>query len=81
MARKTIDYDEWLRTRTLVEARAKRILSFFDVDKLKRKPRESAKEAWLRLHNQSSRYASSAAATPPPALPAVASMGARGKSR
>jgi hypothetical protein len=57
MARKVIDYDEWLRTRTLVEARAKRILSFFDMDKLKRKPREAGKEAWLRAHNQASRFA------------------------
>ncbi len=58
MARKVIDYDEWLRTRSLVEARAKRILSFFDVEKLKRKPREQAKDAWLRAHNQVSRYPS-----------------------
>jgi hypothetical protein len=56
MARKVIDYDEWLRTRALVEARAKRILSFFDLEKLRRKPREAAKEAWLRAHNQGSRH-------------------------
>ena len=62
MARKVIDYDEWLRTRTLVEARARRILSFFDVDKLRRKPRESAKEAWLKLHGQASRYSPAAQA-------------------
>ena len=61
MARKVIDYDEWLRTRSLVEARAKRILSFFDLDKLKRKPRDSAKEAWLKAHNQNSRYPAAAA--------------------
>ena len=60
MARKVIDYDEWLRTRSLVEARAKRILSFFDVEKLKRKPREAAKESWLRAHSQSSRYPAAA---------------------
>ena len=58
MARQVIDYDEWLRTRSLVEARAKRILSFFDVGKLKRKPREVAKEAWLKTHGQDSRYPS-----------------------
>ena len=57
MARKVIDYDEWLRTRSLVEARARRILSFFDVDKLRRKPREAARESWLRAHNQGSRFA------------------------
>ena len=69
MARKTIDYDEWLRTRTLVEARAKRILSFFDMDRLKRKPRESAKEAWLRMHNQASTYPQAAPPAEPPAMP------------
>ena len=58
MARKLIDYDEWLRTRPLVEARARRILAFFDVDKLKRKPRDSQKDAWLKAHNQGSRIPS-----------------------
>jgi hypothetical protein len=58
MARRTIDYDEWLRNRTLVEARAKRIVSFFDVERLKRKPREAAKEAWLKAHGQTSRFES-----------------------
>lgn len=58
MARKVIDYDEWLKTRSLVEARARRILSFFDLDKLKRKPRDSAKEAWLRAHQQESAFES-----------------------
>ena len=64
MARKVIDYEDWLRTRSLVEARARRILSFFDVDKLKRKPRELAKDAWLRAHRQGSRYASATVTRP-----------------
>ena len=56
MARKVIDYEDWQRTRSLVEARARRILSFIDVDKLKRKPRDGDKEAWLQAHGQASRY-------------------------
>ena len=60
MARKVIDYDEWLRTRSLVEARARRILSFFDMDKLRRKPRDFAKDARLKAHEQSSRYPAAA---------------------
>ena len=75
MARKTIDYEEWLRTRTLVEARARRILSFFDVDKLKRKPRESAKEAWLRVHGQGSRYPSPSATASAPVAGVMSPMG------
>ena len=58
MARRVIDYEDWLRTRSLVEARARRILSFFDVDKLKRKPRDAAKDSWLKSANQGSRYPS-----------------------
>jgi hypothetical protein len=58
MAKKVIDYDDWLRTRSLVEARAKRILSFFDIEKLKRKPRDPSKDAWLKEHGQDSPYAS-----------------------
>jgi len=57
MARKVIDYDEWSRTRTLVEARARRILSFFDMEKLQRKPRATSKDAWLKAHDQGSPYA------------------------
>ena len=57
MARKVIDYEDWQRTRSLVEARARRILSFFDLDKLRRKPRDPEREAWLEEHDQASRYA------------------------
>jgi len=56
MARKVIDYQDWQRTRSLVEARARRILSFFDVDKLRRKPRDNDRETWLQAHGQASRY-------------------------
>ena len=59
MPRKVIDYDDWLRTRSLVEARAKRILSFFDIEKLKRKPRDAGKDAWLKEHGQASAFAAS----------------------
>ena len=58
MPRKQIDYEEWIRARPVVEARSKRILAFFDLDKLKRKPRNAAKDAWLKAHNQESAFES-----------------------
>ena len=44
MARKLITHDDWLRSRSLVEARARRILNFFDLEKLRRATRREVRE-------------------------------------
>ena len=56
MPAKVINYEDWQSDRSLVEARAKRILSFFDLPVLKRKPRDPERQSWLEEHGQSSKF-------------------------
>ena len=60
MAARSIDFDEWKKSRTTVQSSSKALLSFFDTKKLTRKPRNPFERRWLEARGAGSKFAEAA---------------------
>lgn len=61
MAVRVIDIEEWRKNRTSVQSTSKALLTFFEKDKLKRKPRNPFERRWLEARGKGSKFAEAAA--------------------
>lgn len=61
MAARVIDIEEWRKERMKVQSTAKALLTFFEKDKLKRKPRNPFERRWLEARGAGSKFAEAAA--------------------
>ena len=62
MPARVISIEDWKKARTIVQSSSRALLSFFDKEKLRRKPRNPFERRWLEARGAGSKFEEAASA-------------------